>query len=92
MTLGLFLPLITALQRIDPNLADASASLGANAWRTFSRSALKRPSCRPTRSVSRSIRNRTSLQPSLTHSPTIPPAPPPLSTPKNRSRAGPFGT
>lgn len=31
------LPLITALQRIDPNLADASASLGANAWRTFSR-------------------------------------------------------
>jgi len=31
------LPLITALQRIDPNLADASASLGASAWRTFSR-------------------------------------------------------
>jgi putative spermidine/putrescine transport system permease protein len=31
------LPLITALQRIDPNLADASASLGAGAWRTFSR-------------------------------------------------------
>jgi putative spermidine/putrescine transport system permease protein len=31
------LPLITALQRIDPNLADASASLGANAWRTFRR-------------------------------------------------------
>ena len=29
------LPLITALQRIDPNLADASASLGAGAWRTF---------------------------------------------------------
>ena len=31
------LPLITALQRIDPNLTDASASLGASAWRTFSR-------------------------------------------------------
>jgi putative spermidine/putrescine transport system permease protein len=31
------LPLITALQRIDPNLADASASLGAGAWRTFRR-------------------------------------------------------
>jgi len=31
------LPLITALQRIDPNLADASASLGAGAWRTFLR-------------------------------------------------------
>jgi putative spermidine/putrescine transport system permease protein len=31
------LPLITALQRIDPNLADASASLGASAWRTFAR-------------------------------------------------------
>lgn len=31
------LPLITALQRIDPNLSDASASLGANAWRTFRR-------------------------------------------------------
>ena len=31
------LPLITALQRIDPNLADASASLGGGAWRTFSR-------------------------------------------------------
>jgi putative spermidine/putrescine transport system permease protein len=31
------LPLITALQRIDPNLADASASLGASAWRTFCR-------------------------------------------------------
>ncbi len=29
------LPLITALQRIDPNLGDASASLGASAWRTF---------------------------------------------------------
>ena len=31
------LPLITALQRIDPNLANASASLGAGAWRTFRR-------------------------------------------------------
>jgi putative spermidine/putrescine transport system permease protein len=31
------LPLITALQRIDPNLSDASASLGGGAWRTFSR-------------------------------------------------------
>jgi putative spermidine/putrescine transport system permease protein len=31
------LPLITALQRIDPNLADASASLGGGAWHTFSR-------------------------------------------------------
>ena len=31
------LPLVTSLQRIDPNLADASASLGANAWRTFFR-------------------------------------------------------
>lgn len=31
------LPLITALQRIDPNLTDASASLGAGAWRTFRR-------------------------------------------------------
>jgi putative spermidine/putrescine transport system permease protein len=31
------LPLITALQRIDPNLSDASASLGAGAWRTFRR-------------------------------------------------------
>lgn len=29
------LPLITALQKLDPNLADASAALGANAWRTF---------------------------------------------------------
>ncbi len=29
------LPLITALTRIDPNLADASAALGAGAWRTF---------------------------------------------------------
>jgi putative spermidine/putrescine transport system permease protein len=31
------LPLITALGRIDVNLADASASLGAGAWRTFLR-------------------------------------------------------
>jgi putative spermidine/putrescine transport system permease protein len=31
------LPVITSLRRIDPNLVDASASLGANAWRTFSR-------------------------------------------------------
>ncbi len=31
------LPLITALARIDPNLADASAALGASAWRTFLR-------------------------------------------------------
>jgi putative spermidine/putrescine transport system permease protein len=29
------LPLITALQRIDPNLASASSALGASAWRTF---------------------------------------------------------
>jgi len=29
------LPLITALTRIDPNLADASAALGAGSWRTF---------------------------------------------------------
>jgi putative spermidine/putrescine transport system permease protein len=29
------LPLITALTRIDPNLSDASAALGAGAWRTF---------------------------------------------------------
>ena len=29
------LPLITALQRIDTNLADASASLGASEWQTF---------------------------------------------------------
>jgi putative spermidine/putrescine transport system permease protein len=29
------LPLITTLQRIDPNLASASAALGAGAWRTF---------------------------------------------------------
>jgi putative spermidine/putrescine transport system permease protein len=31
------LPLITALSRLDPNLADASAALGAGAWRTFVR-------------------------------------------------------
>lgn len=31
------LPLINALQRIDPNLADASAALGAGEWRTFFR-------------------------------------------------------
>lgn len=31
------LPLITALGRIDPNLADASSALGAGAWRTFFR-------------------------------------------------------
>jgi len=31
------LPLITALQRIDPNLASASSALGAGAWRTFFR-------------------------------------------------------
>lgn len=29
------LPLITVLQRIDPNLAAASSALGAGAWRTF---------------------------------------------------------
>lgn len=29
------LPLITALSRIDPNLADASSVLGAGHWRTF---------------------------------------------------------
>ncbi len=29
------LPLLTTLQRIDPNLADASSALGAGAWRTF---------------------------------------------------------
>jgi putative spermidine/putrescine transport system permease protein len=29
------LPLITTLQRIDPNLASASQALGAGAWRTF---------------------------------------------------------
>jgi putative spermidine/putrescine transport system permease protein len=31
------LPLITALTRIDPNLADASSALGAGQWRTFFR-------------------------------------------------------
>jgi putative spermidine/putrescine transport system permease protein len=31
------LPLITALSRLDPNLLDASAALGAGAWRTFHR-------------------------------------------------------
>jgi putative spermidine/putrescine transport system permease protein len=31
------LPLINALQRIEPNLADASAVLGAGEWRTFFR-------------------------------------------------------
>ena len=31
------LPIIAALSRIDPNLADASAALGAGAWRTFLR-------------------------------------------------------
>jgi putative spermidine/putrescine transport system permease protein len=31
------LPIITALSRLDPNLADASATLGAGAWRTFLR-------------------------------------------------------
>ncbi len=29
------LPLLTTLQRIDPNLAEASAALGAGQWRTF---------------------------------------------------------
>lgn len=29
------LPLITALQKLDPNLLDASEALGAGAWRTF---------------------------------------------------------
>ena len=29
------LPLITSLSRIDPNLLDASAALGAGAWRTL---------------------------------------------------------
>ncbi len=29
------LPLINAIQRIDPNLSDASSSLGASEWRTF---------------------------------------------------------
>jgi putative spermidine/putrescine transport system permease protein len=31
------LPLITALSRMDPNLLDASAALGAGQWRTFRR-------------------------------------------------------
>ena len=31
------LPLMTSLQRIDPNLSAASEALGAGAWRTFSR-------------------------------------------------------
>jgi putative spermidine/putrescine transport system permease protein len=31
------LPLLTTLSRIDPNLADASAALGAGEWRTFFR-------------------------------------------------------
>jgi len=31
------LPLITALQKLDPNLPDASAALGAGAWTTFRR-------------------------------------------------------
>lgn len=31
------LPLITALARLDPNLLDASAALGAGQWRTFRR-------------------------------------------------------
>lgn len=31
------LPVLTTLTRIDPNLADASAALGAGAWRTFRR-------------------------------------------------------
>ncbi|GGF70180.1 ABC transporter permease [Azorhizobium oxalatiphilum] len=31
------LPLITAIGRIDPNLSDASLSLGSGAWRTFVR-------------------------------------------------------
>ncbi len=31
------LPLITTLQRLESNLEDASAALGANAWRTFRR-------------------------------------------------------
>lgn len=29
------LPLLTTMQRIDPNLIDASAALGAGSWRTF---------------------------------------------------------
>ena len=31
------LPLVTALQKLDPNLEDASSALGASAWRTFAR-------------------------------------------------------
>lgn len=31
------LPLLTALSRIDPNLSDASAALGAGEWRTFAK-------------------------------------------------------
>lgn len=31
------LPLITALSRLDPNLLDASAALGAGQWRTFAK-------------------------------------------------------
>jgi putative spermidine/putrescine transport system permease protein len=31
----MILPLITAIGRVDPNLADASASLGAGLWRSF---------------------------------------------------------
>jgi putative spermidine/putrescine transport system permease protein len=31
------LPLLTAMNRIDPNLSDASAALGAGQWRTFRR-------------------------------------------------------
>lgn len=31
------LPIITSLRKIDPNLTDASAALGASAWRTFFR-------------------------------------------------------
>ena len=33
----MILPLLTTFQRIDPNLADASAALGAGQWRTFAR-------------------------------------------------------
>ncbi len=39
------LPLITALGRLDPNLADASAALGAGHWRTLVRITL--PLCLP---------------------------------------------
>src|SRR5262249_23666455 len=31
------LPILTSLQRIDPNLGDASSALGASAWRTLVR-------------------------------------------------------